>query len=155
MYSLPNPFSHYFATEEGDIIGPRGKRKLSLDHHGYYRINLSSPGIKTKRVFVSRAVFCAFNGIPLDIDILVLHKNDIKTDNRIDNLFCGTTSDNMVDMFIKRKTGNKNVILNQDIVKEIKDRISKGMRNKEISQMFEIDQSIISRIRHGQVWKWC
>ena len=76
-----------------------------LTIHGYKQVSLSKKGTKIFRVH--RLVAAAFMWLNLYEDkkwkhwTCVCHKNDIRTDNRIENLFIGTHKDNMVDMKLK------------------------------------------------------
>ena len=64
--------------------GGRGKRK-----DGYIRVNIG----KNKRQFEHRLVMEEFLGRPLTSSEFVHHKNDIKDDNRIENLELTTNSE--------------------------------------------------------------
>ena len=72
--------------------------KISLDDKGYKRVNLMTIDGKyrTCRVHVLKAKAFLFSPNPLNYNV-VRHLNDIKTDNRLENLAWGTVSDNVQD----------------------------------------------------------
>lgn len=59
-------------------------------------VTLSTKGADRHKLLVHRVVLEAFVGPP-PVGFQGLHKNDIGTDNRLDNLYWGTYSDNMND----------------------------------------------------------
>lgn len=66
--------------------------KLSIDHYGYYQVDLCKQSIK-KTYLVHRLVWEAFNGqIPENMQ--VNHINEIKSDNRLLNLNLMTAKEN-------------------------------------------------------------
>lgn len=69
----------------------------------YLNINLRKQTYRIHRI-----VYCTFNNLSLDYDgkNCVLHKNDIRNDNRLSNLFLWTYQDNARDM-IKKWRWNK------------------------------------------------
>ena len=76
--------------------------KMSKNHAGYYRLNLSHQK-KKKRYFCHRFVFEAIKGvIPEGFEID--HKNEVKTDNRIKNLQLLTHQQNV------EKSKNKPIV---------------------------------------------
>ena len=59
--------------------------KQRIDKYGYCRLNLSNSIQKT--VYVHKLVAMTFlNHKPCGLDLVIDHKNDIKTDNRVENL---------------------------------------------------------------------
>ena len=72
----------YFATRDGDIIGPKGKRKVQTNPDGYLTINLWYNG-RDNFQSVHRFIKEAFDGVSeLEID----HKDGDKTNNALSNL---------------------------------------------------------------------
>ena len=75
---------------------------------------------------------------------MVCHKNDIRDDNRKENLFIGTARDNVLDMWSKgrakmpkNRTGNiSNNKLNRMDVFVIRFYYSIGIRSKEMIPFF-------------------
>ena len=80
--------------------------KIGFDKGGYKIVSLMTKDKKYKncRVHVLKAKAFLFGPNPLGANI-VRHLNDVKTDNRLENLAFGTQSDNMRDCI---KNGNFN-----------------------------------------------
>ena len=79
-------FTNYAASKEGEVINVKTGRKLKMgkNHAGYYRFGLQHKK-RRKCYFQHRFVFEAIKGaIPEGFEID--HKNEVKTDNRINNL---------------------------------------------------------------------
>jgi hypothetical protein len=73
------------------------------NHHGYLAIRLRKDKKPTKKLFVHRLVAQAF--IPnLTNGIQVNHKNNIRKDNRAENLEWVCPNENMVKMWIHQNT---------------------------------------------------
>ena len=72
--------------------------KISLNRCGYKTVGLVVVNGK-KKVYRIHAIKCkAFIYTPNPINVnIIRHLNDIKTDNRLENLTWGTTSDNIKD----------------------------------------------------------
>lgn len=82
------------SLERIDALGHRVKEKILKPGlaRGYYRVILYKNSIK-KKYYVHRLVWIAFNGqIPENIQ--VNHINEIKTDNRLENLNLMTRKEN-------------------------------------------------------------
>lgn len=80
-------------------------RKNDQDRHGYPRILLCNGPEVRKRFLVHHLVAEAFIG-PRPDGMEVRHANDVRDDNRADNLRYGTRSDNMYDS-IRNGTHNR------------------------------------------------
>lgn len=96
-------FEDYLVSDEGRIYSLKTKkfRKPTKTSKGYLQVNLSKSG-KVKRFLVHRLVAEAFIPNPLNLDT-VDHINNIKTDNRVENLQWLSREDNV------RKACNKKV----------------------------------------------
>lgn len=89
----------YLVSDLGNVISLfKGKRReltKTLNHKGYYRVALSMNG-KMRRIFIHRLVVQEFlnhytyNSMELVID----HINEVKTDNRLENLRLITNREN-------------------------------------------------------------
>lgn len=81
------PEGLYWISNHGRVMSRFGIRKLNLRKNGYFQVGLSHNG-EQKTFFVHRLVAQAF--IPNDDPEhkgCVGHKNNIKTDNREENLY--------------------------------------------------------------------
>ena len=83
------------SLERIDALGHRLKEKIlkpGITHNGYYLIGLCKNS-KVKMYYVHRLVYEAFNGsIPEGLQ--VNHINEVKTDNRLENLNLMTAKEN-------------------------------------------------------------
>lgn len=137
-------------VERGLILN----RKAWLTKNGYLSIKLKYKSYRVHEVILTAA------GVNL-IGLTVNHKNGIKTDNRITNLEAVTQKENNIHAI---KTGLnstehlKGLIprakLNEYDVKQIKQMLSmKKHTQTEIAKMYEVDVSIINKIKKGKLWK--
>lgn len=74
---------------KGQVLKPR---KVS----GHLKVMLSDSNFKRKDLLVHRLVLLTFVGEPQEGQE-ACHRNDIGTDNRLDNLYWGTRSENVYD----------------------------------------------------------
>ena len=74
------------------------------DKKGYYQLCLSDINKKRYNIRVHMVVMNTFVGLP-DKGLVVCHNNDIKTDNRLENLRYDTQKSNLED----RKRNKKNI----------------------------------------------
>ena len=84
----------------------------------------------------------------IDKGFHVLHKCDNPACVNPDHLFSGTNADNVAD---KLKKGRQQSKLNADQVKVIKRNIG-SVSQAKLAEWFGVDQSLISRIKSGQLW---
>ena len=87
----------YWINEEGQITNKEtGKTiKWLISRHGYYYCHLWTNN-RSRYIRMHRLLALAFIPNPNNYP-LVRHLNDIKTDNRLENLVWGTMSENMKD----------------------------------------------------------
>lgn len=83
-----------FRKGENDCLVSLKERilKLYIDSSGYYRVILCKQSIQ-KKYYIHRLVWSAFNG-PIPENMQVNHINEIKTDNRLENLNLMTPKEN-------------------------------------------------------------
>jgi hypothetical protein len=77
-------------SEPYEVFGRKEKNK------GYMLLCLSDVNKKRYNIRIHTAVMQTFVGFP-DEGMVICHKNDIKTDNRLENLYYGTQKDNGID----------------------------------------------------------
>ena len=92
---------YWISNSDEDKIMNKGTgkiMKIGLNNKGYLRVGLMTNNSKTRvcRVHTLKAKAFIYNPNPLTYNI-IRHLNDIKTDNRLENLAWGTQSDNVRD----------------------------------------------------------
>ena len=87
------------------------------------------------------------------------HKNEIKNDNRVENLEWCTASENIKHHYKYFNTGNfvgeknNNAKLKTSEVRQIKTIFKNtNLLDQEISEMFNISRNVIYNIRTGRTW---
>lgn len=102
-------YPYFAANREGLLINVKTGRmsKGSRDDRGYFRAAIWDNETKTKKdVKVHRVVCTAFYGPPPGDNYEVGHGNDIRSDNRAENLSWVTRLDNMRRANTRRKEAN-------------------------------------------------
>jgi hypothetical protein len=96
--------SGYMVSTEGRVKGKRTGNELKYDRniHGYRRVTLCIYG-KVVRVFVHRLVYKTFVG-EIPEDKIIDHVNELKFDNRLENLQLLTQSENIRKNWKYRKS---------------------------------------------------
>lgn len=119
-----------------------------VNHTGYGIIAVNG---KTKRAH--RLAWELYNNCFIPKNMLVLHKCDVRNCVNPSHLFLGTQQDNVNDMMIKgRQTVWNRKLTNENVI-DIKILIENGARNIDIAAKFNIDPSIVSRIKRNKVYK--
>ena len=92
----PHPiYDRYEANREGIVRHVKNKKDIGrVGNVGYLKINVCNQGIK-KNYLKHRFIFECFHGKINDVKLVVDHINNIKTDNRLENLQLITYSQNM------------------------------------------------------------
>ena len=91
----PHPvYDNWEANRLGVVRHVKNKKDLgSLNKFGYIRISVSDQGVK-KDYYKHRFIFECFHGKINDVKLVVDHINNIRTDNRLQNLQLITPSQN-------------------------------------------------------------
>lgn len=151
-------WSNYEASNLGEIrlwdkILKQYKRK-----DGYMRVNLYVNWNLYSDMTVHRLVANAYLWLDLSMGRMqcCLHKNDIRDDNRLSNLFIWTYKDNAVDRASKNRgnnlkwSANKSSILNEKQVIEIKKSLFEANKtHSEIAKLYWVWRCTIQKI-----WSW-
>ena len=156
---LPGWEDHYKISNTG-IWSKWYRKELSLckSKKGYVVVTLSNPSLRT---FLHRLLAITFIPNPDNLPC-VLHKDDNKDNNSIDNLYWGTNDQNVQDKVRNKKTtyGTKNgrSILTEDQVLYIRENYIKGTRyvlgnRKELADQFGISLGTMSAVVNGTNWK--
>lgn len=165
LYDIP-AFPGYKITRTGKIWSEprRGRAKglflaTPLDKtKGYFRVCLYRDRRKNMKR-VHQLMLETFVG-PRPKGKGACHRNDIKTDNRLENLYWGTRSENWGDA---AKNGKRSVgedspwaKLNNQQVRVIRRLLPypKEFTQKEIGELFGVSRGAIREIKHGRNWKF-
>ena len=146
----------YRASSLGRIKGPRRFLKESIAPGGYLRVPLSDrPNGRRKMVFVHRLICQAFLGM-CPRGKQVNHKNNLRHDNRADNLEYLTAKENCQ---YRRAHGtfptgenNGRAKLTAEQAAEIRRRRASGEKLKALANEFHVHQNTIWWIASGQTW---
>lgn len=106
MKTIPN-YEDYAVTEDGKVFSIRKGAFLKprISRFGYYVVTLYKER-KPHTIGVHRLVALAYLGVPESDKLQVNHKNEIKTDNRVENLEWCTCSYNI-------NYGHRNAIVSE------------------------------------------
>ena len=104
----------------------------------------------TREEQVHRMVAATFLG-PCPEGMMVLHNNGEPADNRPENLRYGTASDNDHDLYLQ---GGKRSKLDLSDVEGIRYGVSCGHTDSELAWNFDVDTSMINRIRNRKRYGW-
>lgn len=111
---------------------------------------------RPKTLRVHRVLMLAFVG-PRPAGYDVCHNNDVKTDNRLENLRYDTKSNNLKDKFINGTDCNKGenhaqAKLTDEIVREIRRLSAEKVLQKDIAQRFNISPKTVSGVVTRVAW---
>ncbi|MCK1543310.1 HNH endonuclease [Bradyrhizobium sp. 179] len=129
-----------------------GILKPYLSKKGYHRVGLRD----RKHYSVHQLVLRAFRGPPGPNEE-GCHDNGIRTDNRLDNLYWGTPTQNNRD---RKRHGTMPVgethpqaKVDEDTVRKIKARLKTEPRSVDVALEFGTTKWIIDAIRSGRTWR--
>jgi hypothetical protein len=126
-----------------------------IENYDYFLVYLPSG----RRAHVHWLVLEAFVG-PRPRGMLGLHKNDIKSDNDLENLYWGTPSQNMQDRTrnghadMNRGSDNGMTILIEEEVIEIRNLYERGnITQKDLADEFCVSLGTVKRIINRKTWR--
>ena len=139
----------YTISDEGILKNNKGKVVGSLNRQGYQKIQITLNG-KCKEVFTHRIqAFNKFGRKMYDKGIQVRHLNDIKTDNKRNNIQLGTAKDNYQDRGkeviekLQKKATKASIKYSIELIKQAKDYYIKTNNLKETARKFNIPESTL------------
>ena len=133
--------------------------KPAINSRGYLSVNLCLHGKQTTHL-IHHLVADAFLPAKGSTDTVVRHLNDVKTDNRVENLARGTRSDNQFDSVRNGKhrapkgSAHYRAKLNDDKVEEVRRLYATGeFTQQELGLRFGVSQTMIGFIVRRKSWK--
>lgn len=129
----------------------RGKIKIlkpKLDKDGYSSLVFSLGSSKNRKyVRVHAEILNSFVGLKPNENYLALHKNDDKSDNRLENLYWGTHQDNCNDKIINGGQvlgeNHPNAKLKDYQIEEIKNLKNMGLSYHKIAKIYNVHEATI------------
>lgn len=114
--------------------------------NGYLHLTLQRDG-EQKTLHLHRIVLEAFVG-PCPDGMEGLHKNDVKADNRLDNLRWGTHIENCAD---RSRHGKSQFALTYEEAVQI--RYCRGrLTQLQTGELYGVSQTTVSAIQLGKIW---
>ena len=124
--------------------------------NGYFEVSLMDNFGKRKNRCIHQLVAETFLFKQSDNQI-VCHRNDLKTDNRLENLMYGDVFLNKTQAIAngkcKKGTEVSNHKLNEDDICKIKEQFFNGIIKAQIARNFGISKQHVDRILKGKVWR--
>lgn len=152
--------SWFRIDDEGRIWTTRGRwghpceeRSAERTNTGGYRyVFINGMGLTHSH----RVVYAWHHGV-CPAGLLVRHLNDIKTDNRIDNLALGTTADNAQDRERNGPTNhqgssNPRAKLTEADVVAIRAASAAGEKHRHIAARYGVTDVTIAHVVHRKTW---
>lgn len=123
---------------------------------GYHRVVLMRDG-RARAIAVHRLVLQAFEPREDADDLVAMHVNDVRDDNRLVNLKWGTVQDNVADRDAKgrrvaaRGENHKMVVLSNDQVREMREAYATGAHTyRTLAKRFGVDPTQVGNIVNGK-----
>lgn len=133
-----------------DYSGSGEKKEIRqyLSSSGYYMVGI--PDGRSKSMYVHRLVATLYVDNPHG-NKYVCHKDSSKNNNCFENLYWGTAKENSMDAsMMGRHIGNKNPIITESLIKDIRDTYVPGeMGYKKLVKKFGISRTSIMYIVRG------
>jgi hypothetical protein len=144
-------YGNYEISTLGRVKNHRTNRLLTLKlrRDNYYYVTLYEKGLKPKDFRVNRLVALGFLKNPSGFPV-VLHLNNCKTDNRVENLKWSGHKENARSAISDRLYKNRR-FLDQEDINSIKTFYSYGeVTQKDLADYFEVSKMTIFRVLHGK-----
>ncbi len=151
----PN-FPDYVVRSDGNIFKNGAQLTARLNKvTGYMRVAMRDKSGCAGRRLVHRVVLEAFSRRPAQFD-LACHRNDVKTDNRLDNLYWGGRIENARDAKANCRLAigeaAASAVLNAAQVIAIRKARQSGETQAALSRRYGVSQGHISDICNGKKW---
>jgi site-specific DNA-cytosine methylase len=138
------------------LRGPGGTRlpeprRCGTNCNGYLVANLMANGVK-KQIRLHRAVWISKNGIPPEGQV-VCHKDNNKTNNKIENLYLATHEQNSTDAKLSGLYKHTNAKIDFEIATNIRmDYGTEKYTMRELGDKYKLSKSRIHQIVRMKGW---
>lgn len=152
------------------VVSSHGRVAALHGAHGEPAFHILKPGTITSRGTLNcvltkngarfnrrmhRLVLDAFVG-PCPAGFMGLHKNDIGSDNRCENLYWGTHADNMRDRAVNRRTARgvrtASSKLTDERVRALREEHAAGVSAGQLAKRVKLSKSAVCRLINRQTW---
>lgn len=151
MRDIPGYEERYSITSDGKVWSKINKKWLKpyIMNTGYIRYCFYQGSSETSRhVFAHRLVLETYVEKSYK-NALACHRNDIRTDNRVENLYWGDKSSNSIDI---TKNGNRN--FSEEEIRIFKLLKSRGFKRRELMKIFKMTQHTAKAIIANRIYSW-
>lgn len=150
----------YRVSDKGNIVGPKGPRKLSVQSGGYLYFGVHTNG-KLVNYLVHRVVACAFCEKPTTEEVLIVtHRDGNQTNNCATNLEWGTYKKNCADRRLHgtdknmpRGEAHYRTRLRDLDVHNIRQKHKEGSSLTELARTYQVGLTTIKYIVDRVTWK--
>jgi DNA-binding XRE family transcriptional regulator len=126
------------------------------DSDGYLTVHIRGGELTARHSKVHRIVLETFVG-PAPDGCQACHRNGVRTDNRVENLYWGTAADNSADRHRHGNTqrGERHTAarLTEKQVREIRAAMSLGATTTELAKVYGVTNNTIGHINRRKTWK--
>lgn len=155
MKYVPQTNDKYALTEKGELISFAKRWKTprvikgTRNHHGYVGVYLDMADGTRKNFKLHRLMAEVFYPDEFSPECNVLHRNDIRDDNRLENLYVGTKRDNSRDIVVNGRHNRAKLTLEQ--AREVRILLRKKPY-WEIAEEYGVPETSITNILYGKTY---
>ena len=133
------------SRRKGRMLKPRGAR--------YLFVTLSREAIKALP-YVHRLVLEAFSGPP-PVGTVGCHRDDNPRNNRLENLYWGTSAENRADAIRNGRIvlSQESALLTESDVRRIRQLRAEGATQRSVAETFGITEGTVWAMTNGRTWK--
>ena len=149
----------YRVSLEGEVLNPKGqKRSLYKSKKGYYSFTCKDHKGSLAVEVHKFAAYQLFGEEALEKGINVRHVDGCSTNNRLDNLVLGSSSDNSFDRSVEErkshalKAAKVRRVLTEDQVRSLREDRNNGFTYIQLMDKYNIAKSTVSYIVNNKTY---